>query len=69
VLASNRNSVHALFALGQCKLYTGSIEQTIPLVERAMRLSPRDPTLGVWYETIGLAHLLQSRTDEAIIWF
>jgi adenylate cyclase len=68
VLAFDRNSVFALFALGQCKLFTGSIEETIPLIERAIRLSPRDPALGVWYQNIGLVHLLQSRTTEAIIW-
>jgi adenylate cyclase len=68
VLAFNRNSVGALFALGQCKLMTGSIEETIPLEEQAIRLSPRDPQLGVWYQQIGQVHLLQSRPDEAIIW-
>jgi TolB-like protein/DNA-binding winged helix-turn-helix (wHTH) protein/Tfp pilus assembly protein PilF len=68
VLALDRNWVYALFALGQCKLNTGSIEETIPLVERAIRLSPRDPALGVWYENIGLAHLLQSHIDEAVMW-
>jgi tetratricopeptide (TPR) repeat protein len=68
VLAGNRNSVYSLFGLGQCKLFTGSIEETIPLVERAIRLSPRDPELGVWYFEIGRVHLLQSRTAEAIIW-
>jgi len=68
VLASNRNWVYAFFALGQCRLYTGSIEETIPLVEQAIRLSPRDPSLGIWYETIGLVHLLRSRMAEAIIW-
>jgi tetratricopeptide (TPR) repeat protein len=67
VLVRNRNSVYALFGLAQCKLFAGSIEETIPLVERAIRLSPRDPELGVWYLTIGLVHLLQSRTDEAIV--
>jgi adenylate cyclase len=67
VLALDRNLVYSFFALGQCKLYTGSIEETIPLVERAIRLSPRDPELGVWYSNIGLVHLLQSRTDEAMI--
>jgi adenylate cyclase len=45
-----------------------ALKETIPLVERAIRLSPRDPERGVWYENIGLVHLLQSRTDEAIIW-
>jgi adenylate cyclase len=68
VLALDRNWVYAYFALGQCKLQTGSIEETIPLVERAIRLSPRDPALGVWYENIGLAHLLKSHIDEAVMW-
>jgi TolB-like protein/Tfp pilus assembly protein PilF len=67
-LAYNRNYVYAYFALGKCKLYTGSIEETIPLVERAIRLSPRDPELGVWYKQIGHVHLLQSRMGEAVIW-
>jgi len=44
------------------------IEGTIPLVEQAIRLSPRDPIIGLFYQQIGLVHLLQSRADEAIIW-
>jgi TolB-like protein/DNA-binding winged helix-turn-helix (wHTH) protein/Flp pilus assembly protein TadD len=68
VLAFDRNSVFTFFTLGQCKLFTGSIEETIPLIERAIRLSPRDPALGVWYSNIGNVHLLQSRTLDAIIW-
>ena len=67
-LAYNRNYVYAYFALGKCKLYTGSIAETIPLVEQAIRLSPRDPELGVWYKQIGYVYLLQSHTDEAVIW-
>jgi adenylate cyclase len=68
VLASNRNSVGALHALGQCKLNVGSIEEVIPLVEQAVRLSPRDPNRDLWYHEIGRVHLLQSRVDEAIVW-
>jgi tetratricopeptide (TPR) repeat protein len=69
VIAFNRNSVGALHPLAQCKLFVGSIEETIPLEEQAIRLSPRDPELlGVWYSQIGLVHLLQSRIDEAILW-
>jgi len=68
VLALNRNWVFALFALGQCKLYTGSLEEVIPLTERAMRLSPRDYNIGFWYAQIGIVDLLQSHTDEAVIW-
>jgi TolB-like protein len=67
-LALDRNWVGAYYALGQCKLFAGSIEETIPLVEQAIRLSPRDPQLGIHYHQIGLVHLLQSRTDEAIDW-
>jgi tetratricopeptide (TPR) repeat protein len=68
VLASNRNWVFALHALAQCKVVTGSIEETIPLEEQAIRLSPRDPAIGIFYHQIGLVHLLQSRTDEAVAW-
>jgi adenylate cyclase len=67
----NRNWVNALHALAQCKLYAGyagSIEETIPLMEQAIRLSPRDPQLGIWYILIGQVHLLQSSIAEAVIW-
>ena len=47
---------------------TGSIEEVIPLVEQAIRLSPRDPYIFNWYSWIGRVHLLQSRTEEAIVW-
>jgi len=67
-LASNRNFVGALNGLGWCKLYAGSLEEVVPLGEQAIRLSPRDPGIGRWYLLIGTAHLLQSRTDEAIVW-
>jgi adenylate cyclase len=40
----------------------------IPLHEQAIRLSPRDPQISIWYFRIGVAHLLQSRIDEAIVW-
>ena len=68
VLASNRNSAVALSRLGWCKLYVGSIEEVIPLVEQAIRLSPRDPGIGSFYQLIGTVHLLLSRTYEAIVW-
>jgi TolB-like protein/class 3 adenylate cyclase/Tfp pilus assembly protein PilF len=68
VIALDRNRVSAYAQIGQCKFYQGSIEEYIPLVERAIRLSPRDPSIGSWFGRIGLVHLLQSRTDKAIIW-
>ena len=68
VLASNPNDAHALHVLADCKLLTGSIEEVIPLEEQAIWLSPRDPRIGHFDFRIGHAHLLQSRTDEAILW-
>jgi adenylate cyclase len=67
-LALDRNLVAALHELGWCKLSTGSIDGAIPLVEQAIRLSPRDPDIGWRYLLIGTVHQLQSRTDEAIVW-
>jgi TolB-like protein/Flp pilus assembly protein TadD len=67
-LALNRNLVGALTGLAWCKLDAGSIEEVIPLVEQAVRLSPRDPNIGLWYDQMGFVHLVKSRTDEAIVW-
>jgi TolB-like protein/class 3 adenylate cyclase len=67
-LSVDRNSVWSLHHLALCKLYTGSIEEVIPIYQQAIRLSPREPRIGWWYRTIGSVHLLQSRIDEAIVW-
>jgi TolB-like protein/class 3 adenylate cyclase/Flp pilus assembly protein TadD len=68
VIALNRNWVLAIAALGWCKFLTGSIDEAISLHEQAIRLSPRDPGIGNWYDRIGRVHLLQSHTSEAIAW-
>jgi adenylate cyclase len=68
VLAFNRNALETYVGLGWCNLLIGSTEEVVPLVEQAIRLSPRDPGIGSWYYLIGIVHLLQSRTDEAILW-
>ena len=68
VLALDRNWVGAMFAIGWCKFYTGSIEEMIPALEQIIRLSPRDPYIGSCYSRIGAAQLLLSRIEEAIVW-
>jgi adenylate cyclase len=68
-LASDHNWVNAYSALGYCKLYSGLIDGVIPLVEQAIHLSPRDPEIGNCYFRIGQVHMVQSRSDEAIVWF
>ena len=69
VIALNRNWAHAYSHLGWCRFMTGSIEGLIPAQEQTIRLSPRDPQIGLFYSRIGSAHLLLSRTEEARIWY
>jgi TolB-like protein/Flp pilus assembly protein TadD len=68
VIALNRNWAHAHSHLGWCRFVTGAIEALIPSQEQAIRLSPRDPQIGLFYFRIGFGHLLQSRLGEAIVW-
>jgi TolB-like protein len=67
-LASNRNWVEAIAALGWCKFFAGDLDEVIPLHELAIRLSPRDPLVGDNYFRIGRAHLVLSCTEEALVW-
>jgi TolB-like protein/DNA-binding winged helix-turn-helix (wHTH) protein len=68
VLAANRNALSSIGNIGRCKIYLGLVDDGVALEEQAIRLSPRDPFLGIWYFRIGQARLLQSRIDEAIQW-
>jgi TolB-like protein/Tfp pilus assembly protein PilF len=68
VLALNPNSAITMANLARCRIYVGPLEQAIPLLERAIDLSPRDPQIPVWYFRMGEAHLLQSHLDDAIGW-
>jgi tetratricopeptide (TPR) repeat protein len=46
----DRNLVFAMTALGWCKFLTGSMDELIPRIEQAIRLSPRDPAIPIWYQ-------------------
>jgi len=64
----DRNLANAYAWLGRCKLAIGSVDEVIPLVEYAIRLSPHDRNLASWYWQIGAVHLLKARADEAVRW-
>jgi TolB-like protein/DNA-binding winged helix-turn-helix (wHTH) protein len=68
VLAANRNSLASIGNIGRCQIYLGLLDKAVALEQQAIRLSPRDPFLVVWYFRIGQARLLQSRIGEAIVW-
>ena len=67
-IALDPNLPHAYAWLADCKLKTGSIEGVIPLLDRAMQLSPQDPSVGPWYWRIGIVHVYRHQPDEAVAW-
>jgi adenylate cyclase len=67
-LALNRNLLYALTSIGRCKIFIGPIEEAIPVLEQASRLSPRDRDIANWYYRIGEVHLLRSHIHEATLW-
>jgi tetratricopeptide (TPR) repeat protein len=67
-LAANPNAVGTLSHLGLCKIMTGAADEAIPLLEKAIRLGPRDPYFYLFSARIGFAHLFQGRIGEAIDW-
>jgi TolB-like protein/DNA-binding winged helix-turn-helix (wHTH) protein/Flp pilus assembly protein TadD len=66
--ALNRSWPHIYGALSECKFWSGSVEEAIPLAEQAISIHPHDGFSASWYFSIGRAHLVQSRTEEAIVW-
>jgi tetratricopeptide (TPR) repeat protein len=68
VISFDRNFVSAYADLGWCQFLAGSIEKAIALVEQAVCISPRDPEISCYHSMIGVMHLVQSSTDEAILW-
>ena len=67
-LELDRNLASAVGGLAWCKLHAGLIEDVIPLVERAILLSPREPGICGRYYLAGTIHLLSSNVDAAIVW-
>jgi adenylate cyclase len=47
---------------------TGRAKEAPPLVLKAIRLSPRDPGISVFYWVLGRAYFAMRNYDEAIIW-
>jgi adenylate cyclase len=46
----------------------GQYEKAIELLDKAVRLSPRDPSLFYWYYWKGYAYFALRHDDEAIEW-
>ena len=46
----------------------GRAKEAIPLLEQAIRLSPREPYIGITYSRVGLAYLCLQRHEDAVEW-
>jgi adenylate cyclase len=66
VIELNRNHAPAYFFTGINLIRLGKPREAIEWVERAFRLSPRDPLRSVWYATIGRAQVLLNEDKKAI---
>jgi tetratricopeptide (TPR) repeat protein len=60
--------VGALLQTAHCKMLLGLIDEAIPFLEQAIRLSAQNPGVYAVYLRFGQVRLLQSRTEDAIIW-
>jgi tetratricopeptide (TPR) repeat protein len=65
-IALDPNSPDAQALAGWLKVFVGRAEETEAQVAEAMRLSPRDPELGIWRFHVGVANLLLGRLDRAV---
>jgi adenylate cyclase len=64
----NTNSAMACAMCGLLSAINGRPDDGIILIERAMRLSPRDPQTYLLYSWLGFCHFFAGRFDDAIQW-
>jgi TolB-like protein/Tfp pilus assembly protein PilF len=58
----------AYCGLGDSLAYEGRIEESIPLFEKAIRLSPQDPQRWAFYSYGALAFIFNSDFEQAVVW-
>jgi adenylate cyclase len=67
-LALNPSFTPAYVPLALANNFAGQPERTVQLMDRAIRLSPRDPKLYRFYHMKGWAFLMLQQNDQAIEW-
>lgn len=53
---------------GYNRIFLGQAEATVPAVNQAIEISPRDPNLSIWYFFAGAAELVLKHDGAAIEW-
>ena len=67
-LALNPSLAPAYGSLGAAKIRVGNSAEAFEPLQKAIKLSPRDPLLNIWYFYIAHAHTHLGQYQEAIDW-
>ena len=67
-ISINPSLAPAYASLGNAKIRAGRAEEAFSPLQTAIRLSPRDPLLNIWYFNICHAYTHLGQDDEAIEW-
>jgi tetratricopeptide (TPR) repeat protein len=67
-LALNPSNTQAYTALGVANLFLCRPDRSIEAVDKAIRLSPRDPSLGTFYEIKAEAYFIKREDANTIEW-
>src|SRR5579871_3828042 len=67
-LALNPSNTEAYTALGVANLFLCRPDRSIEAVDKAIRLSPRDPSLGTFYEIKAEAYFIKREDANTIEW-
>ncbi|PJG51726.1 guanylate cyclase [Bradyrhizobium forestalis] len=67
-IALDRNFASSYGMLGATKVILGQPEEAFGHVQKAIQISPRDPSLSMWQMFVGVANLHLGRDDEAVAW-
>jgi len=65
-IALDPNNSFAVRQMGQTLMFLGHPEAAVPYLEKAIRLSPRDPNLYTAYFFLGWCHLFLDHIDKGI---
>src|SRR5262249_17031318 len=63
----NPSNVFACLALGNRLDITGNSAEGIPLMEKSLRLNPRDPRNPIYFVQLGRAYINQGKYDLALV--
>jgi Flp pilus assembly protein TadD len=64
----NPNFAIAYGSLGRALVFDGQSEDAVNYFQKALRMSPHDPLIAIFYSGMGTANYYAHRYDEAIEW-